>query len=165
VPTGEPGEIVIRGPQIMMGYYKKPEETRAALRDGWLYTGDIGALDEEGYLRVVDRKKDMIIAAGYNVYPVEIDSILMEHPKVLQACTIGIPDPYRGETVKAFVVPRPGESLAAEEVIGHCRGRLASYKVPRQVEILSELPMSAVGKVLRRTLRDMELAKMQKGAG
>ena len=160
---GEEGEVAIKGPQVMMGYYKKPAETAAVLKDGWLYTGDIGLLDEEGYLRVVDRKKDMIIAGGYNIYPVEIDGVLMEHPKILQACAIGVPDSYRGETVKAFVVPKPGESLDKEEVMNHCKKRLAAYKLPKAVEIVTELPLSTVGKVLRRKLRDMEMEKAKKG--
>jgi len=165
LPLGEAGEIAIKGPQVMMGYYKKPEETKAALRDGWLYTGDIGMLDEEGYLRVVDRKKDMIIAAGYNIYPVEIDNVLMEHPRIQHACAVGLPDPYRGETLKAFVVLKSGESAAPEEIIRYCRTKLAAYKVPKSVEIVPELPLSAVGKVLRRALRDRELTKLRTAAG
>ncbi len=157
MPLGEPGEICFKGPQVMQGYYKKPEETAAVLKDGWLYTGGIGVLDEDGFLTIVDRKKDMIIASGYNIYPKEIDEVLFEHPKVLEACTIGIPDEYRGETVKAFVVRKPGETLEAEEVIRFCKERLAAYKVPKSIEFLEELPKSAVGKVLRRELKEREI--------
>ncbi len=156
---GEIGEIVLKGPQVMMGYYQKPEETAGVLRNGGVYTGDLGFLDEDGYLTIVDRKKDMIIAGGYNIYPVEIDGVLFDHPKILEACTIGVPDAYRGETVKAFVVVKEGETLTAEEVIAYAREKLAAYKVPRTVEFVDSLPKSAVGKILRRELRDQEIAK------
>ncbi len=162
MPMGEPGEIIIKGPQIMKGYYKKPEETAKVLKDGWFYSGDIGKFDQDGYLTIVDRKKDMIIAGGYNVYPVELDNVLFDHPKILEACTIGIPDAYRGETVKAFVVVKPGETLTAEEVTAYCRQNLAAYKIPREIEFVTELPKSAVGKILRRELRDKELTKHKK---
>jgi len=161
LPVGESGEIAIKGPQIMMGYYNKPEETKNALRDGWFYTGDIGVFDDEGYLKIVDRKKDMIIAGGYNIYPVELDNTLYDHPKILEACTVGVPDKYRGETVKAFIVPKPGETLTEEEVIAFCKERLAAYKVPKIIEFMDELPKSAIGKVLRRKLREMELEKRE----
>jgi len=159
MPLGEAGEVCFKGPQVMQGYYKKPEETANVLKDGWLHTGDIGVLDEDGFLTIVDRKKDMIIASGYNIYPKEIDEVLLGHPKILEACAIGIPDEYRGETVKAFLVRRPGESLEAEEVIQFCKERLAAYKVPKSIEFLEELPKSAVGKVLRRELREREILK------
>lgn len=159
MPQGEAGEILIKGPQIMKGYYKKPEETRNVLKDGWFYSGDIGIFDEDGYLSIVDRKKDMIIAGGYNIYPVELDDVLFEHPKILEACTIGVPDEYRGETVKAFVVPKEGETLTEEEVVRFCREKLAAYKIPKIIEFVDDLPKSAVGKILRRKLKDMELAK------
>ena len=157
---GEPGEIAVKGPQIMMGYYDKPEETKQALRDGWFLTGDIGKFDEDGYLTIVDRKKDMIIAGGYNIYPVELDDVLMGHTKILEACTIGIPHEYRGETVKAFIVPKPGEALTEEEVIAYCKKNLAAYKVPKIIEFVGELPKTAVGKIIRRKLKDMEMAKL-----
>ena len=118
---GEPGEILIKGPQVMQGYYKQPEETADAIKDGWFYTGDIGYEDEEGYLYIVDRKKDLIIAGGYNIYPRDIDEVLYEHPKIREACSLGIPDAYRGETVKAFVVVREGDSLTEEEIVAYCR--------------------------------------------
>ncbi|MGD9351219.1 MAG: long-chain fatty acid--CoA ligase [Desulfobacterales bacterium] len=161
---GEEGEIVIKGPQIMMGYYKQSEETAAVLKDGWFYSGDIGTFDEAGYLSIVDRKKDLIIAGGYNIYPLEIDDVLMSHPKILEACTIGVPDAYRGETVKAFIVTVEGETLTEEEVNRHCRENLAAYKVPKIFEFLDELPKSAVGKVLRRKLRDMESEERKSSA-
>jgi len=161
IAQGETGEILIKGPQIMKGYYKKPEETANVLKNGWFYSGDIGKFDEEGYLTIVDRKKDMIIAGGYNIYPVELDNVLFDHPKILEACTIGIPDEYRGETVKAFIVPKKGETLTVDDVITYCKKNMAAYKVPKKFEFVEELPKSAVGKILRRELRDMELAKTQ----
>ena len=160
--TGEPGEIAVKGPQIMMGYYNKPEETKQALRDGWFLTGDIGKFDEDGYLTIVDRKKDMIIAGGYNIYPVELDDVLMGHPKILEACTIGIPHEYRGETVKAFIVPKQGQTLSEADVIAFCKKNLAAYKVPKIIEFIDELPKSAVGKILRRKLKDIEIEKIGK---
>ena len=157
--TGEIGEIIIKGPQVMMGYYRKPEETARTLKDGWVYTGDIGYFDDDGYVAIVDRKKDMIIASGYNIYPVEIDNILFDHPKILEACAVGIVDPYRGETVKAFIVVKDGATLTEDEVVTYCRERLAAYKVPKKIEFMDELPKTAVGKILRRELRDMEMKK------
>ena len=156
LPTGEHGEILIKGPQVMVGYYKNPQETAKVLKDGWFYTGDIGCFDEDGYLTITDRKKDMIIAGGYNIYPLEVDGVLFDHPKILEACTVGVKDAYRGETVKAFVVVKKGENLTAEEVIAFCRKNLAAYKVPRMVEFMDELPKTAVGKVLRRKLKERE---------
>jgi long-chain acyl-CoA synthetase len=159
MPAGEAGEILIRGPQVMSGYYKMPGETAEALKEGWLYTGDIGKMDEEGYFYIVDRKKDMIIAGGYNIYPREIDEVLFEHPKILEACAVGIPDPYRGETVKAYVVLKPGETTTEEEILAYCATKLAKYKIPKTVEFLASLPKSGVGKILRKELRAMETAK------
>ena len=156
---GLPGEVIIKGPQVMKGYYKKPEETAAVLKDGWLFTGDIGFFDEDGYLTVVDRKKDMIIASGYNIYPREIDEILFDHPRVLEACSIGVFDEYRGETVKAYVVVKPGEALTEEEIVQYCREKLAPYKVPKIVEFIDALPKSAIGKILRREVKEMERKK------
>jgi long-chain acyl-CoA synthetase len=161
LPLGEPGEIVIKGPQIMKGYYKKPEETEKVLKDGWFYSGDVGCFDEDGYLKIVDRKKDMIIAGGYNIYPVELDGVLFDHPKILEAATIGVHDDYRGETVKAFVVVKEGETLTEQEVVDYCKENLAAYKVPKIIEFIDELPKSAVGKILRRKLVDMEAAKAE----
>lgn len=159
LPIGETGEICFKGPQVMRGYYNKEEETKLVLKDGWLKTGDVGFLDADGYLTIVDRKKDVIISGGYNIYPREIDELLMTHPKVLEVCTVGVPDPYKGETVKVFVVPRPGETLSEEEIIAFCREKLAPYKVPRLVEFMDSLPKSSVGKILRRELRERELKR------
>ena len=155
VPIGEVGEIVIRGPQVMIGYWHKPDETARVLRDGWLYTGDIARRDEDGYYYIVDRKKDLIIAGGYNVYPREVEEVLWEFPKIMEAAVIGVPDAYRGETVKAFVVIKPGSQATAEEIIAFCRQHLAAYKVPRLVVFRDSLPKSGVGKYLRRELRNL----------
>ena len=155
VADGEIGEIVIRGPQVMKGYWNKPEETDRVLHDGWLYTGDIARKDADGYFYIVDRKKDLIIAGGYNVYPREVEEVLWEFPKILEAVVIGVPDSYRGETVKAFVVLKPGAPATVDEIITFCRGRLAAYKVPRQVVFRDSLPKSSVGKYLRRALRNL----------
>jgi len=153
LPDGKAGEIIIRGPQVMKGYWNKPEETAQVLRDGWLYTGDIARRDEDGYFYIVDRKKDMIIAGGYNVYPREVEEVLFQHPHINEAAVVGVPDEYRGETVKAFVVLREGAATTAAEIITFCRQRLAAYKVPRQIVFRVSLPKSGVGKYLRRELR------------
>ena len=160
--TGEAGEIIIKGPQVMMGYYNKPKETKKVLKDGWFYSGDIGVFDEDGYLSIVDRKKDMIIAGGYNIYPLEIDDILFDHPKILEACAVGVPDDYRGETVKAFVVVKEGETLTEEELTKYCKEKMAAYKVPKIIEFVDDLPKSAVGKILRKELRAQEIEKAKK---
>jgi len=162
VPQGEPGEIIIKSPLIMKEYWENPEETAGQLKDGWLYTGDIAVRDEDGYLFIVDRKKDMIIAGGFNIYPREIDEVLFQHPKIQDAVAVGIPDKYRGETVKAFVVLKPGQTATEEEVVAFCRDKLVAYKVPKLVEFRDSLPKSAVGKVLRKILRDEEEAKKNK---
>lgn len=154
VPTGEPGELIIRGPQIMKGYWNMPEETANALRDGWLYTGDIAKMDEEGYVYIVDRKKDLIISSGYNVYPRDIEEVLYEHPAVQEAVAIGIADPYRGESVKAIIVKKAGQNATEEEIIEWSKGKMAAYKVPKLIEFRTELPKTNVGKILRRALRD-----------
>lgn len=159
VPIGEDGELCIRGPQIMKGYWNKPSETEIALRDGWLYTGDVARMDEDGYFYIVQRKKDMIIVSGFNVYPNEVEEVLFTHEAIVEAAVIGVPDTYRGEAVKAFVVLKPGAQPTMAEITDFCRERLAKYKVPSQIEIVESLPKSAVGKVLRRELRDMEGAK------
>ncbi|GAX91329.1 long-chain-fatty-acid--CoA ligase [Effusibacillus lacus] len=151
---GEVGELIVRGPQVMKGYWNMPQETEETIRDGWLYTGDIAKMDEEGYYYIIDRKKDMIIASGFNVYPRDVEEVIYQHPAVQEAVVVGVPDAYRGENVKAFVVVKQGMSLTEEELIGFCRERLAAYKVPRLVEFRNELPKTAVGKVLRRTLKD-----------
>jgi len=162
VTPGEPGEIIMKGPLIMKGYWDNPEETANQLRDGWLYTGDIAQVDEDGYFFIVDRKKDMIIAGGYNIYPREIDEVLYQHPKIMDAVAVGIPHEYRGETVKAYVVLKQGETATEKEIIDFCRDKLAAYKAPKIVEFRDELPKSAVGKVLRKVLRDEEVKKQKK---
>ena len=164
VEPGEPGEIVMKGPLIMQGYWNNPTETAGQLRDGWLHTGDIAQADEDGYLFIVDRKKDMIIAGGFNIYPREIDEVLYQCPKVCEAVSMGIPDDYRGETVKAFVVLKPGETATDREIIDFCRGKLTKYKVPTAVEFRASLPKSAVGKILRKILRQEEMEKNAKKA-
>ena len=161
LPPGKRGELVIRGPQVMKGYYNRPDSTADVLRNGWLYTGDIATMDEEGYFYIVDRKKDLIISGGYNIYPREIDEVLHTHPKIEEAVSVGIPHEARGEIVKAYVVTRKGEELSRNDVIAFCREKLANYKVPRRVEFRNELPKTMVGKVLRRALRDEEAAKLQ----
>ena len=160
VPTGTEGELIIKGPQVMKGYWNKPDATRDMIRDGWLYTGDIAIVDPDGYFFIVGRQKDMILAGGYNIYPDEVDRVLMGHPAVLEAGTIGIPDQKRGETVKSFVVLKTGHAATTEELIEYCRKELAAYKIPRQIEFRAELPKSTVLKILRRELRDEELAKL-----
>ncbi|MDL5375562.1 AMP-binding protein [Exiguobacterium mexicanum] len=159
---GEIGEIMLHGPQVMKGYWQKPEETAAVLKDEWLATGDLGYMGEDGFFYIVDRKKDMIIAGGFNVYPREIEEVLYEHPAVKEAVCIGVPDPYRGETVKAFIVTRDGASVTEEELDKHCREKLAAYKVPKLYEFREELPKTFVGKILRRVLVDEEKAKQVK---
>ncbi len=159
MPVGESGELIIKGPQVMKGYLNMPEETAGTLKDGWLHTGDVARMDEDGYFFIVDRKKDMIVASGYNVYPREVEEVLFEHPDVAEAVAIGVPDEYRGETVKAFVVKRSGATTTEEEILAFCKERLASYKTPRTVEFRDDLPKSAVGKLLRRVLVDEERAK------
>ncbi|MEW9698767.1 long-chain fatty acid--CoA ligase [Paenibacillus sp. SI8] len=156
VPNGEIGELIIRGPQVMKGYWNRELETSATLKDGWLYTGDMARMDEEGFFAIVDRKKDLIIAGGFNIYPREIEEILYEHPAILEAAVAGIPDQYRGETVKAFVVLKSGMTLTESELELWCRDRLAAFKVPRKVEFRESLPKTLVGKVLRRQLLEEE---------
>jgi long-chain acyl-CoA synthetase len=159
MPVGESGELIIKGPQVMKGYLNMPEETARTLKDGWLHTGDVAKMDEDGYFFIVDRKKDMIVASGYNVYPREVEEVLFEHPDVAEAVAIGVPDDYRGETVKAFVVKRSGATTTEEEILVFCKERLAPYKAPKAVEFRDDLPKSAVGKLLRRVLVDEERAR------
>ena len=159
VKQGEPGEIVMKSPFIMQGYWNNPQETAGQLKEGWLYTGDIAVQDEDDYFFIVDRKKDMIIAGGFNIYPREIDEVLFQHPKVQEAVAVGIADRYRGETVKAFIVLKPGETATEEEIIAFCREKLVAYKVPKLIEFRSSLPKSAIGKILRKILREEESGK------
>ncbi len=152
LPPGEPGELVIKGPQVMAGYHNMPTETANTLRDGWLYTGDIAYMDEDGYFYIVDRKKELIKPGGYQVWPREVEEAIMANPKVLEVGVAGIPDAYRGETVKAWVVLKPGETATEDEIKAWCRERLAKFKVPTHVEFRDELPKTTVGKILRREL-------------
>jgi long-chain acyl-CoA synthetase len=159
LPLGETGEIAAKGPQVMKGYWKKPEETAQVLADGWFRTGDIGVMDPDGYVRIVDRKKDMVVVSGFNVYPNEIEDVLAAHPGILEAAVIGVPDEATGEAVKAFVV-RADTSLDAEAVRAYCKEHLTAYKLPKRVEFRDELPKSNVGKILRKDLRAAELARI-----
>ncbi|MCL5124577.1 MAG: long-chain fatty acid--CoA ligase [Deltaproteobacteria bacterium] len=161
----QPGELCIKGPQVMKGYINRPEETEAALRDGWLLTGDIAVMDEEGYFSIVDRKKDMIISGGFNIYPRDVDEVLFAHPKIVEACAIGVPDAYSGERIKAYVVLKPGETATPIELIDYCKENLVKYKVPKYIEFVSELPKSAVGKILRKELKRIDREKSQKSNG
>jgi long-chain acyl-CoA synthetase len=159
MPVGESGELLIKGPQVMQGYLNKPEDTADTLEDGWLHTGDIGKMDEDGYFYIVDRKKDMIISGGYNVYPRDIEEVFFEHPKVMEACAIGIPHLTRGEAVKVFVVLKENETSTRDEMIAYCKTRLATYKLPTEIEFRTELPKTNVGKVLKKNLRAEEAAR------
>ena len=154
--VGEIGEIRARGPQIMSGYRNRPEETANTLRDGWLHTGDIGEFDHDDYLYIRDRKKDMAIVGGYNVYPREVDEVLYSHPDVQEAAAVGVPDSYRGEVIKAYVVLKPDAAVTADGILGHCRVNLAKYKVPTAVEIVKELPKTTVGKIDKKALRSLK---------
>jgi long-chain acyl-CoA synthetase len=159
LPAGKAGELCVCGPQVMKGYWNRPDETASALRmhdDGrvWFHTGDVAVMDDEGYTSIVQRKKDMIIVDGYNVYPSEVEAVLYAHPAVRLAAVIGIPDAYHGEVVKACIALRPGATTTPDEIVAHCRRELTDYKIPRQVEIRDTLPMSAVGKILYRVLRE-----------
>jgi long-chain acyl-CoA synthetase len=159
VPPGEPGELCVRGPQVMQGYWKRADETALALHDGWMLTGDLAVMSPDGYFQIVGRKKDMISVGGFKVFPDEVDAVLLEHPSVLESATIGVPRAGHGELVKSFVVPKSGRAPALEELLAFLRERLAPYKVPREIEFLAELPKSTVMKILRRELRERELAK------
>lgn len=156
VPKGQVGEIIVKGMNVMKGYYKDPESTRKAIHDGWFYTGDMGRMDEEGYVYIVDRKKDMLIVGGENVYPREIEEVLYAYPGILESAVIGIPDPVKGEVAKAFVVAKTNVKLDEQKILAFCRERLAPFKVPRSIEILDELPKTATGKIWKRKLRDLE---------
>ncbi len=160
---GEIGELIVKGPQVMQGYWKKEDETAQTLRDGWLYTGDMAKMDEEGYFFIVDRKKDMIKTKGENVYPRDVEEVLFEHPKVLDAVVVGLPDHFAGEIIKAYLVLKEGESATEEEIIVFCTERLAKFKVPKHVDFRKELPKTIIGKILRRVLLDEEMKKV-KGA-
>jgi long-chain acyl-CoA synthetase len=162
VPPDQVGELIVKGPQVMQGYWNQPDATDEVLRDGWLYTGDIARMDEDGYFYIEDRKKDLIITGGYNVYPREVEEVLYQHPKVLEASVIGVPSKVRGERIKAFVVLKEGVTAQPSKIVEFCKERLAPYKVPKSVVFRDELPKSLAGKVLRRVLREEELARMAK---
>jgi long-chain acyl-CoA synthetase len=159
VAVGEIGELLVRGPQVMKGYWNRPDATAETITDGWLHTGDIARMDEEGYFYIVDRKKDMIISSGFNVYPRDIEEVFFEHPKVVEATAIGIPHPKRGEAIKVFVVLKEGQTATVEELLKYCEDKLAKYKWPTEIEFRSELPKTNVGKVLKKELRAMERQK------
>jgi long-chain acyl-CoA synthetase len=166
LPPGETGELVIRGPQVMKNYWNNQDETARALRGGWLHTGDIARMDEEGYFYIVDRIKDMIKTVGENVYPREVEEVLYTHPKIKEAVVIGVPhEEYLGEKIKAYVVLKEGERASAEEIIEFCRQQLSKFKIPKEIEFRSQLPKTLVGKVLRRVLRDEEMKKLGDKAG
>lgn len=153
LPPGEVGELVIKGPQVMKGYWNRPEETAQTLRNGWLYTGDIATMDEDGYFRIVDRKKELVIVGGFNVYPREVEEVLYQHPKVYEAAVVGVKHPLRGEIVKAFIVLKEGEQATESEIVAFCRERLAGYKIPREIVFVKELPKSPAGKILKWVLK------------
>ena len=156
LPVGEVGELITKGPEVVAGYWQKPEETANAIRDGYLYTGDVAKMDEEGWFYIVDRKKDMIIVSGYKVWPRDVEDTLYQHPAVREAAVIGVADAYRGETVKAYVALKSGYEgkVKPEELIEFCKERMANYKYPRHIEFLDEVPKTVTGKFLRRELRD-----------
>jgi long-chain acyl-CoA synthetase len=155
MPSGECGEVIFRGPQRIREYWRNPEETAAAVREGWFYTGDIGYLDENGFLYIVDRKKDMINVGGFNVYPSEIDGILFTHPQIYESCTIGVAHSRLGEVAMSFVVPLAGAKLQEAEIISYCREQLTDYKVPKQIRFLKEIPKTSVNKPDKKTLRQI----------
>jgi long-chain acyl-CoA synthetase len=163
LPTGQVGEICIRAPQIMVGYWERPTETADMIRDGWVYTGDLGYLDEDGYLFIVDRKKDLIKPGGFQVWPREIEEVLATHPAVAEVCVAGVPDERQGEAVKAWIVLRQGEQATVDEIRAYCKDKLAGYKVPKHVEFRDSLPKTMVGKVLRRELVKEETGKRAPG--
>jgi Acyl-CoA synthetases (AMP-forming)/AMP-acid ligases II len=160
-PAGTVGEIVIRGPNVMQGYYKNPEATAATIRNGWLYTGDLGFCDAEGYFYIVGRKKEMIIRGGENIYPKEIEEVLYRHPAVVEAAVVGLPDPIWGEQVAAFIVPRPDKAVSAAEIADYCRANLADFKCPRVIEFIDAFPKTATGKIQKNRL--VEQYRQQSG--
>lgn len=158
----EVGEIIVKGDIVTEGYWGKPEETAAAIKDGWLYTGDLAVVDSEGYVNIVDRKKDMIVTGGENVYSTEVENVLYSHPSILEAAVIGVPDPTWGEAVKAVVVLREGEESTAEQIINYCKDRIAHYKAPKSVDFISELPKTGSGKIYKKGLRQRYSPCVQK---
>jgi long-chain acyl-CoA synthetase len=158
LPPNQVGELIVKGPNVMKGYYKMPEETAHAVHDGWLFTGDLARKDEDGYFYIVDRKKDMILVGGYNVYPREVEEVLYDHEAVVEVAVLGVPDPDFGEAVKCFVVVRNAE-VTEKVLLDYCKEHLAKYKVPSSIEFLEELPKNTTGKILRRALKDQVLQK------
>ena len=163
--AGERGELLVRGPQVMQGYWQRPDETAEMLADGWLHTGDVAIMDEEGFFAIVDRKKDIIITGGENIYPREVEEVLYAHPQIQEAIVLGVAHEVAGQVVKAYIVPRPGETLTRRDVLIYCQERLAKYKVPRQIEFRQTLPKTLTGKILRRALLEEEAAKPQRRRG
>ncbi len=155
VPVGEMGELIVRGPNVSPGYYKLPEETAKSFKDGWLYTGDMAKMDEDGYLYIVERKKDLIIRGGFNIVPRDLEEVLHQHPAVLEAAAIGVPDPIMGEEIKAYIVIREGEKVTEDDIIKHCQEHLAKYKTPKFVEFMDALPRNPIGKIMRKRLREI----------
>jgi long-chain acyl-CoA synthetase len=154
---GERGELMFRGPLVMDGYYGNPEGTREAIEpDGWLHSGDIATVDEDGYFTIVDRKKDMILTAGFNVYPAELERVLCMHPAVALAAVTGVPDEVKGELAKAYIVAKPGIEISRDGIVAHCREHLAAYKIPRAVQFVDQVPMTSSGKMMRRLLKDLD---------
>ena len=162
LPPGRVGEVAASGPNVMRGYWRRPEETRAVLRDGWYHTGDLGSLDEDGYLTIVDRKKDLVIVGGLNVYPSEVELVIASHPAVADVAVLGLPDASRGEVPHALVVLRQGASAAPRDLLHYCRERLAKYKVPRGLDIVPALPKTPTGKVAKGNVRQELLARLQR---
>jgi long-chain acyl-CoA synthetase len=156
LPPEEVGELALQGPQVMKGYWQRQDETEKVLKDGWLFTGDMAVMDQEGFFRIVDRKKDVIISAGMNIYPREVEEVLHSHPKVVEAAVVGIPSKVRDEIVKAYIVVEEGENLTKNEILEFCKDKLSRFKIPKRIEIVKELPKSAMGKTLKRVLRDNE---------
>jgi long-chain acyl-CoA synthetase len=164
LPRGQPGELMFSGPLVMMGYYNRPEATAETIRpDGWLHTGDIAFIDEDGYATIVDRKKDMILTAGFNVYPAELERVLCMHPDVALAAVGGIPDEAKGELAKAYVMRKAGTQVTRRALIEHCREHLAAYKVPRAIQFVESVPMTSSGKIMRRLLKDIDDGKRSDG--
>ena len=164
MPTGEPGELCVKGPQVMKGYWQRPDETAKTItEDGWIKTGDVAVIQDDGFVRIVDRKKDMILVSGFNVYPNEIEDVVTSHPEIVECAAIGVPDLKSGEAVKVFAVTS-NPNLSSSDVKEYCRERLTAYKVPKVIEFRDELPKTNVGKILRRELRDEEVKKNESAA-
>jgi long-chain acyl-CoA synthetase len=164
LPPGELGEILLKSPTLMLGYYNLPDETSEAVQEGWLYTGDIGYMDDDGYFYITDRKKELIIVGGFNVFPREIDELIYQHPKVKEGICVGLPDPYKGERIKCYVILKEGETASEDEFFAYFKQNLVDYKVPSEIEFRTQLPKSAIGKILRRELKEEELRESHEAA-